>query len=157
MALLSIAVAAGCGVLGLAGSAYFVLSTWAAIRFNDEVRRERPAASTPPVSILKSLKGIDPHMYGAFVSHCTLDYPEFEVLFGVSDLREPALELVTKLQEEFPRARLRIIHCPETLGLNGKVSNLAQMLPQASYEHVIINDSDIVVPRDYIQNVIWPF
>jgi ceramide glucosyltransferase len=43
------------------------------------------------------------------------------------------------------------------LGLNGKVSNLAQMLSQASYEHVIINDSDIVVSRDYLLRVMAPF
>ena len=157
MALLSTVVAAGCGFLALAGAAYFALSTWAAIRFNGEVKRQRLAASTPPVSILKSLKGIDPHMYAAFVSHCTLDYPEYEVLFGVSDPREPALELVTRLQQEFPHTRLRVIQCPESLGLNGKVSNLVQMLPAASYEHVIINDSDIVVPRDYLRGLMSSF
>ena len=156
MSLLSI-IAAGCSVLGLAGSAYFVLSTWAAVSYRNEVRSESSPAASPPVSILKSLKGIDPHMYEAFVSHCTVDYPEYEVLFGVADLQEPALEVVRKLQQEFPQIRLRVIHCPETLGFNGKVSNLAQTLPQASYEHVIINDSDIVVPRDYLRKVMSPF
>ena len=42
------------------------------------------------------------------------------------------------------------------LGLNGKVSNLAQMLPQARYEYIIINDSDILVPRDYLRRVLAP-
>ena len=48
------------------------------------------------------------------------------------------------------------MHCPQRLGLNGKVSNLAQMLPQARYEHIIINDSDILVPRDYLLRVMAP-
>jgi ceramide glucosyltransferase len=157
MSLLSIVVAAVCGVLGLAGTAYFLLSTWAAVRYRNERRPEPSSTFSPPVSILKSLKGIDPHMYAAFVSHCALEYPEYEVLFGVSDPQEPALELVSRLQQEFPRQKLRVIHCPESLGLNGKVSNLAQMLPQASYEHVIINDSDIAVPRDYLRKVMSPF
>jgi ceramide glucosyltransferase len=157
MSLVSMIVAAGCAVLGLAGSAYFVLSTWAAVRYRSDAKSESSPAAIPPVSILKSLKGIDPHMYEAFVSHCTVDYPEYDVLFGVADLQEPALEVVRKLQQKFPQIRLRVIHCPETLGFNGKVSNLAQMLPQASYEHVIINDSDIVVPRDYLRKVMLPF
>ena len=157
MSLLSIVVAAACGVLGLAGSAYFVLSTWAAIGFRREEKPGSPGSFSPPVSILKSLKGLDPHMYAAFVSHCTLDYPEYEVLFGVSDPQEPALELVKRLQQEFPQCKLRVVQCPQSLGLNGKVSNLAQMLPQASYEHIIINDSDIVVPRDYLRKVMSPF
>jgi ceramide glucosyltransferase len=96
-------------------------------------------------------------MYAAFRSHCLLDYPEYEVLFGISDLEEPALPLVSKLQEEFPGRQLRVVHCPTQLGLNGKVSNLAQMLPQAHYEHVLINDSDILVAPDYLWWVMAPF
>jgi ceramide glucosyltransferase len=154
--LLTLVAIAG-GLLALAGAAYFVLSTWAGLRFRREVRLGATSGYTPPVSILKSLKGIDPHMYAAFASHCALDYPEYELLFGVHDPSEPALALVEKLQQEFPRQALRVIDCPESLGLNGKVSNLAQMLPQARYEHVIINDSDIVVPRDYLRRVMSPF
>ena len=115
------------------------------------------AGVTPPVSILKSLRGLDPHMYAAFRSHCLLDYPEYEVLFGVHSLDDPAVAVVEHLREEFPLRSLRVIHCPEELGLNGKVSNLVQMLPQASYEHVIVNDSDIVVSRDYLLRVMAPF
>ncbi len=119
-------------------------------------REATPAQFRPPVSILRSLKGLDPQMYRAFRSHCLLDYGEYEVLFGVSDPNEPALELVEKLREEFPLRQLRVVHCPKELGLNGKVSNLAQMLPQARYEHVVINDSDIVVGRDYLLRVMAP-
>jgi ceramide glucosyltransferase len=154
--LLTLVAIAG-GLLGLAGAAYFALSTWAGLRFRRELKPGATSGYAPPVSILKSLKGIDPHMYGAFVSHCALDYPEYEVIFGVHDTGEPALALVEKLQQEFPRQSLRVVLCPESLGLNGKVSNLAQMLPQARYEHIIINDSDIVVPPDYLRRVMRPF
>ena len=114
------------------------------------------AQFTPPVSILRSLKGLDSQMYEAFRSHCLLHYDEYEVLFGVDDRDEPALALVKKLQEEFPRRQLRVVYCPEALGLNGKVSNLAQMLPRARYEYIVINDSDIVVPSDYLRSVMAP-
>ena len=146
-----------CSLLALAGAAYFALCVWAAGRF----RREGNSASRidfePPVSIMKSLKGIDPHMYAAFRSHCLLDYTEYELLFGVSDPSEPAVELVTRLQREFPNRRMRVLQCPISLGLNGKVSTLAQMLPQAKYEHVLINDSDIVAPPDYLRRVMRVF
>ena len=42
-------------------------------------------------------------MYAAFRSHCLQDYGEYELLFGVSDPNEPALELVKRLQQEFPQ------------------------------------------------------
>ena len=155
---ISTVVAALCALLAAAGIAYFVLCIWAAKRWQHERDKLHQTRSsfTPPVSILRSLKGLDPHMYAAFRSHCLLDYAEYEVLFGVSDLDEPALALAEKLKEEFPLRQLRIVHCPEALGANGKVSNLAQMLPQARYEHIVINDSDIVVPRDYLQRVLAP-
>jgi ceramide glucosyltransferase len=149
-------VAAVCGLLAVAGTVYFLLAIWAATRWRRERSQRTPSSFTPPVSILRSLKGVDPHMYEAFRSHCLLDYDEYEVLFGVSDADEPALELVKKLQEEFPHQQLRIVHCPKVLGPNGKVSNLAQMLPEARYEHIVINDSDIVVPRDYLRSVMAP-
>jgi ceramide glucosyltransferase len=152
------AVALLCALLALAGAAYFAMCIVAAERFQRECSRLRICETrfTPPVSILKSLKGLDPHMYSALRSHCLLDYPEYEVLFGVNDLGDPALALVEKLREEFPQAKLRVVHCPQTLGLNGKVSNLAQTLPQARYQHIIINDSDILVPRNYLQRVLAP-
>src|SRR5271166_4988958 len=131
-------IAAVCALLALAGAAYFALCSWAAVRFRRHAKRWLPADFDPPVSILKSLKGLDPHMYTAFRSHCVLDYGDYELLFGVSDPNDPAAELVARLQQEFPQRRLRVIHCKANLGLNGKVSNLAQMLPQAQYEHILI-------------------
>ncbi len=150
-------IAAVCTLLALAGAFYFVLCIWAAKRFQRERAVEPRPQLAPPVSILRSLKGVDPHMYLAFRSHCLLDYEQYEVLFGVSDASDPALALVERLREEFPLRQLRIVHCPQVLGLNGKVSNLAQMLPQAKYEHILINDSDILVPRDYLLRVLGPF
>jgi ceramide glucosyltransferase len=157
MHLALIAFAVLCALLAFAGAVYYGLSIWAARRYSRERRETRRAPCTPPVSILKSLKGLDPHMYAAFRTHCLLDYPEYEVLFGVSDLNDPARALVTKLQEEFPDRQLRVVHCPQQIGLNGKVSNLAQMLPQARFEHVLINDSDILVTSDYLSRVMAPF
>src|ERR1035437_7624223 len=78
------------------------------------------------------------------------------MLFGASDVDDPALALVEKLREEFPQAKLRVVHCPQELGLNGKVSNLVQMLPQARYEYIVINDSDILVPRNYLLRLLAP-
>ena len=145
-----------CALLALAGAAYFGLCAWAGLRFIAQRGRDN-ASFAPPVSIMKSLKGVDPHMRAAFRSHCVLDYPEHEVLFGVNDLNDPAVALVNDVQKEFPGVRLRVIHCPELLGANGKVSTLAQMLPRAQYEHVLINDSDILVDPDFLRRVMGRF
>ncbi len=150
-------IAAVGALLALAGAAYFALCVWAAGRFRRRHRTTVRVDFEPPVSLMKSLKGIDPHMYAAFRSHCLFDYGEYELLFGVSDPNEPALELVKRLQQEFPNRQIRAIQCPKSLGLNGKVSTLAQLLPQAKYEHILINDSDIVAPPDYLRRVMCGF
>ena len=144
------------GVLALCGVGYYALCTLAARNFLRDWRRVRLPRFAPPVSILKPLCGTDPEMYEAFRSHCLQDYPEFELIFGISDPHDPAIELVERLRQEFPARSIRLIECATILGTNVKVSNLAQMVPQARYEHLLVNDSDIRVGPDYLQRVIAP-
>ncbi len=150
-------IAAVCALLALAGAVYFGLCVWAAVRFGRKIGKTSRLNFAPPVSLMKSLKGLDPHMYDAFRSHCLQNYGEYELLFGVNSSEEPALELVERLQREFPQRAVRVIPCPKSLGMNGKVSTLAQMLPQARYEHILINDSDIVAGPDYLRRVMTCF
>ena len=78
--------------------------------------------------MLKSLKGLDPGMMDAFRSHCRQSYAgEYELLFGVSSLDDPAAAAVKQLKIEFPERAIRLVACPERLGTNGKVSTLVQL------------------------------
>jgi ceramide glucosyltransferase len=95
-------------------------------------------------------------MYKSFRSHCLQDYPEYEIIFGVSDANDPAIQLVQQLKAEFPQCPIRLMVCPERLGSNTKVSNLAQMARQARHEYIIVNDSDIRVEPDYLRRVLAP-
>lgn len=107
----------------------------------------------PPISILKPLRGADPRMYEAFRSHCLQDYPAFEIIFGVADASDPAVAEVERLQREFPSQSIQLMVCPELLGTNRKVSTLVQLLPQARYDWLLINDSNILVPPDYLRRI----
>ena len=113
-----------------------------------------PPTQLPPVSILKPLKGIDPEIWESFCSHCEQKYPEFQLIFGVSDPADPAIEVVRKLQAKYPNLPIELIVCDRILGANIKVSNLVQMLPAARHELLLVNDSDIRVPPDYLRKVI---
>jgi ceramide glucosyltransferase len=116
----------------------------------------RPTQSLPPVSILKPLKGTDPDIYESFRSHCLQDYPEYEIIFGVSDPDDPAVASVQHLQREFPEHSIRLVVSPNKLGANVKVSNLEQMLSAVRYQHLLVNDSDIHVEPDYLRRVMAP-
>ena len=149
-------------ILAVAGivssSLYYLLCLWSAFRFLSEKKGNTLQSSEawPPISILKPLKGTDPEIYESFRSHCLQEYPEYEIIFGVNDGNDPAIESVKSLQLEFPNRRIQLVVSPLVLGANVKVSNLAQMLPEARYEHLIVNDSDIRVEPDYLRRVIAP-
>jgi ceramide glucosyltransferase len=146
-------------VLGiLSSSLYYLLCLWSASAF---LRERNPlnlpiSHSLPPISILKPLKGTDPEIYESFRSHCMQDYPEYEIIFGVSDPDDAAIESVKALQREFPNRRIQLVVSPTILGTNVKVSNLAQMMAEARYQYLIVNDSDIRVESNYLRRVTAP-
>jgi ceramide glucosyltransferase len=138
---------------------YYLICLWSArifLREETSDEKVRPTQFVPPVSILKPLKGTDPDMYESFRSHCLQDYPEHEIVFGVSDANDPAVETVRQLQRDFRASKIKWLVCPAILGANVKVSNLSQMLDAASYDYLIVNDSDIRVERDYLRRVMAP-
>lgn len=143
----------------VSSSIYYLLCLWSAaayLRVRDTVRSGGWPQSLPPVTILKPLKGVDPEIYEGFRSHCLQDYPEYEIIFGVSDPADPAIASVEQLKREFPERAIQLVVCPNILGANVKVSNLEQMVQLARYEHLIVNDSDIRVERDYLRRVVAP-
>ena len=153
----ALAVEALTTALAVGGIGYFLAAIVAARVFLSS-RRAPLAAFAPGVSILKSLKGLDPGMLDAFRSHCHQNYlGEFEILFGVSSLNDPAVPAVHQLQGEFPNQAIRLIECPARLGANGKVSTLAQLALQARHEFLLVNDSDITVSPHYLERVMANF
>jgi ceramide glucosyltransferase len=145
-----------CAIIGTAcGIGYYLLCLWGARSFAREANAPLPDF-TPPVSILKPLRGTDPGIYESFRSHCLQDYPDYEIIFGISDPDDPAVPLVERLKLEFPERKIQLIFCREALGKNIKVSNLIQMLAIAAHNYILVNDSDIRVPVAYLRRVIAP-
>lgn len=151
----------------LSSSIYYLICLWSVRAFLRERRagggafdrrseQVRHTQALPPVSILKPLKGTDPDIYESFRSHCLQDYPEYEIIFGVSEPDDPAVASVQQLQREFPHHAIRLVVSTNQLGANLKVSNLEQMVQVARYPHLLVNDSDIRVERDYLRRVIAP-
>jgi ceramide glucosyltransferase len=141
----------------VSGVAYYALCLWSAVRFLQARKAaDKSVRPTQPVSILKPLRGTDHEMFESFRSHCLQDYPEYEIVFGVSDANDPAIQLVEQLKAEFPQRAITLMVCRENLGANTKVSNLAQMVREACYEYLIVNDSDIRVEPDYLRRVLAP-
>ena len=145
----------------LASLLFYLLSGFGLVSFLTDRRKtygqtKLPDSQLPPVSILKPLKGVDPEIWDSFCSYCEQDYPEFQIIFGVSDPHDSAIEVVRKLQAKYPNRKIELVECQRILGTNVKVSNLVQMLPAARHEILLVSDSDISAPKDYLRRVIAP-
>ncbi|MBB6145414.1 ceramide glucosyltransferase [Silvibacterium bohemicum] len=154
--MLSTIVASVTTILTFAGMFYFIAALWSVRAFLR--RRESATGFAPGVSILKPVKGLDPEMYEAFASHCRQEYAgDYEILFGASSMDDPAVPAIERLRVEFPEHNIRLVLCPEQLGLNGKISNVAQIAVQARYDYLVVNDSDIRVSPRYLKRIMRDF
>jgi ceramide glucosyltransferase len=106
---------------------------------------------TPPVTILKPLKGVDEGLEENLRGFFQLDYPVYQLLFCVADRDDPAITVVHRLLAEFPRhdAQL-IIGCP-AFGLNPKVESLAAMYRHRKHDTILISDSNVRVGPSYLR------
>jgi ceramide glucosyltransferase len=111
-----------------------------------------PEGELPAVSILKPVYGRDPHFYQAIRSHAMQEGMEFEILFGVRSLDDPAAEDVRRLQREFPALPVRLI-LSKTPQPNPKVGVLVDLAREARHPILLVNDSDIQVPPGYLRRV----
>jgi len=136
---------------------YYLLALYCSSHFFAE-RRKAAAASgfTPPISNLKPIRGMDQQAYENFASYCKQDYPDYELLFAIGDGDERVLEIIERLQREFPERRIRAIHVSGHTAPNDKVVKLARLVDEAQNEILVINDSDVRVRPDYLRSVVAP-
>ncbi len=151
-------------VLALGPLFYYLVGIYSAWRFFRVAHQHssRPplgggAEAVPPISILKPIRGLDPGAYENFASFCRQDYPEFEILFAVSDAGDPAAPVIQKLIADFPERPIRLIVALERLGANTKVSNLCRLVQEARHELLVITDSDVRVERGYLRGIAETF
>ena len=113
-----------------------------------------PSNQLPAVSVLKPLKGIDDQLEKNLQSFFTLDYPQYELLFGINNSDDPAIEVVRKLQQRYPEVSSRLVIDTRRIGLNPKVNNLENLYGQTNYNLMLISDSNIRVGKRYLQYMV---
>ncbi len=136
---------------------YYMAATLAAWRFFTRERARKPANYTPPVSVLKPVRGVDFGSYENFSSFCRQEYPEYEILFGVGDDADPAVPVIQRLIAEFPERRIRLFVGAERIGANRKVNMLARLAQEARHDVLALTDGDIRVAPGYLREVAAPF
>ena len=140
--------------IGLAASTFcYLLGIYSAEEF---FARRRPPRSDVPragISVLKPLKGLDVELYENLASLCRQSYQPLQILCGVVDEFDPAVDVVRRLQRDFPQIDLDLVADPRIYGANYKVSNLINMYRRAKHDLIVIADSDIRVESTYLDSI----
>ena len=117
-------------------------------------RRSGPVSGQyPPVSLVRPLCGIDNYAADTLRSTFELDYPQCEILFCVASAKDPVLPLVRDLMAENPDARAELLIGDDRASMNPKLNNVLKGWHAASHDWIIIADSNVLMPGDYIQRL----
>src|SRR5580692_3984246 len=146
-------------ILALLPFVYYLLSLFCVIAyFRGAHKASTPKVPfMPPASIVKPVRGLDHEAYQNFASFCRLDYPEYEIVFAVSDPSDPVIPVIEKLRADFPSRSISLITNVPHLGTSDKVNNLCQLAQNAKYDLLVMSDSDVRVEHDYLRQVAAPF
>lgn len=140
-------------ILLLASLAGSVLLLWAAwlMRRGGEKAPRQSAGEAPPVTILKPLHGAEPRLFDNLATAIDQDYAgRIELIGGVARADDPAAAVLARLRDRHPGADIRLVTDPRQWGRNAKVSNLTNMMAHARHDLIVLADSDMAVPRDYV-------
>jgi ceramide glucosyltransferase len=140
-----------------AGCLYALLCLGAVLR----LARRRPAPppqgfAWPPVTILKPVHGLERGLRENLRSTCRFDYPDYQVVFSVQRVDDPALPLLREIQREFGPERVSVAVTASEPVVNGKIQNLIGGLKAARHQVVLISDSDIRLRPDYLKAIVAP-
>ncbi|CAG2136444.1 hypothetical protein LMG31506_01668 [Cupriavidus yeoncheonensis] len=146
----------------LLGSALTCVSAGYAMAAAVLTRRASTRAAPPAkagevrASVLKPLCGDEPRLYDNLATLCRQSVTGQQIVCGVRDPDDPAIAVVRRLQQDFPGTDIQLVIDPRVHGSNLKVSNLINLAAQARHDLLVVADSDIAVPPDYLAHVTAP-
>lgn len=142
----------------LCSAGYLLFAIFAVEHFNRNRKKQSASDNINfPVTLLKPVYGLDPEMLDNLRSFCRQDYPSYQIIFGVQDKNDLAIPVIEKVIKEFKEVDVSYIVNPKIYGSNRKVSNLINMYPTAKHEYILIADSDMRVPENYLSRVMPAF
>ena len=142
----------------IASTVFLGMVLVAARRFRRNIAKRRRDASAldkhPGVTMLKPIHGLEPRMEENLEGYFRLDYPNYEIVFGCRGPEDPALEVVARLRNRYPKVNVRIIFSGPPTWPNAKVYSLDKMIATSTNDYFVITDSDITIQSDFLDIVV---
>ncbi|MEI9994897.1 MAG: bacteriohopanetetrol glucosamine biosynthesis glycosyltransferase HpnI [Rhizomicrobium sp.] len=139
--------------LSLAGALYALLSAGVIGRF--AATRLPAVTALPAVTLLKPLHFDSLGLEDDLETFLAQDYPApIQIVFGVQNPSDPAIAIVNHLKARHPGIDIALVVDERRYGSNAKICNLINMAEHAKHGVLVMSDSDIAVPRDYLAKVV---
>lgn len=133
--------------VNLAGQA---IALW---RLRRPLQRSALLAELPPVTIVRPVRGIEAFSRETAVSGLELDYPRYSTIFCVADGDDPIIPLIEELIAQYGADKVRLIVGDVAVSANPKLNNCVRGWEAATTDWVILADSNVLMPKDYIQRM----
>jgi len=104
----------------------------------------------PAVTLLKPVHGVDAELYQNLKSFCEQDYPVYQIVFAIASPEDPAIPVVQQIIADHAHRDICLVISDRHIGLNNKISNVANAYELAKYDILVIADSDMRVRPDYL-------
>ena len=138
-------------VFTLSVTAFHFASIAVAVRRFRRPPRAATLFSQPtPVSLVRPLCGIDNYAADTLSSTFALDYPRYEILFCVASAKDPVVPLVERLIADHAGVQAKLLIGDERISGNPKLNNVLKGWAAAAYDWIILADSNVLMPSDYI-------
>jgi ceramide glucosyltransferase len=118
-------------------------------------RRLRPTVDRAPrVTIFKPLAGVDDDLEDNLESFARIDYPSFEILFGVANAADPAHGVARRFIAAHPKIDARLLITDPQAAINPKVAQLIGLERVATGDVYVISDSNVRVQPTYLWSLV---
>jgi ceramide glucosyltransferase len=126
------------------------------LRFGKERLADAGGASlaVPGVSLVRPVCGLENHIEDTLRSAFHLDYPRYEIIFCAAAANDSALPLVRRLLAEHAHVPARLLIGNEAISENPKLNNVCKGWRAAAYDWVVMADSNVLMPSDYIERML---
>ena len=138
------------------GSLFYMATQVAASLFFPSEQGQATNTNQPPVTMLKPIYGLERNLERNLRSALSQDYPDYQVVMSVQRLDDPALPLLRRLEQEYGPERATVVAVQSEPVVNGKVQNLENGLSAARHDILVISDSDMFTPADYLARIAAP-